>query len=171
VLVFAVACGSSGGSKGPKATPVPSGPPGQLPTASGTFGTKPTISFPDGLPSTTLQTSVITTGTGPVVKKGDLLVVNYLGQVWRGKVFDNSYDRHVATGFPIGTGKVIKGWDETLVGMHAGARALLVIPPDQGYGSAGNSQAGIVRREARRRPTRDTTTGGQRPAEGDRRFG
>jgi peptidylprolyl isomerase len=143
VLAFAAACGSSGGSKGPSSTPAPSGPAGQLPTVSGTFGTKPTITFPDGLPSTTLQKSLLTTGNGPVVKSGDLLVVNYLGEVWHGSVFDNSYDRHVATGFPIGVGKVIKGWDTTLVGLHAGTRSLLVIPPDLGYGSAGNPQAGI----------------------------
>ena len=98
---------------------------------------------PGGKPSATLQKSVLTPGTGPVVRAGDLLVVNYLGQVWHGNVFDNSYDRHVATGFPIGIGKVIKGWDASLVGLHAGTRELLVIPPDQGYGASGNAQAGI----------------------------
>jgi peptidylprolyl isomerase len=142
VLAFAAACGSSG-SNGPKPTPTPTGSPGQLPTVSGAFGAKPAIDFPNGPPSATLQKSVLTQGTGPVVKSGDLLIVNYLGQIWRGKVFDNSYDRHVATGFPIGAGKVIKGWDATLVGMKAGTRALLVIPPDQGYGAGGNQQAGI----------------------------
>jgi peptidylprolyl isomerase len=136
VLAFATACGGSS-SNGT------SGASGQLPTVAGSFGSKPTITFPKGKPSATLQKSLLTTGTGPVVKSGDLLIVNYLGQVWRGAVFDNSYDRHVATGFPIGTGKVIKGWDTTLVGLHAGSRALLVIPPDQGYGAAGNAQAGI----------------------------
>jgi peptidylprolyl isomerase len=144
VLAIATACGSSGGSKGGASqTPAPKGSPGQLPTVSGDFGTKPTITFPDSVPSTTLQTSVLKAGSGPVVKSGDLLVANYLGQIWRGKVFDNSYDNHVPAGFPIGIGKVIKGWDTALVGLHAGTRALLIIPPDQGYGSGGNSQAGI----------------------------
>jgi peptidylprolyl isomerase len=110
---------------------------------AGAFGIKPVINFPDSVPSTTLQQTLLKTGTGPVVKAGDLLVVNYLGQVWRGSVFDNSYDRHVATGFPIGTGQVIKGWDQSLVGTRANSRVLLVIPPDLGYGSAGNPQAGI----------------------------
>ena len=139
VLAFAAACGS-GGSNSSKSS---SGPAGQLPTVAGAFGTKPTITFPAGTPSKTLQKSLLKEGTGPVVKAGDLLIVNYLGQIWRGNVFDNSYDRHVATGFPIGAGKVIKGWDTALVGLHAGTRALLVIPPDQGYGSAGQAQAGI----------------------------
>src|SRR4051794_12698733 len=142
MLAVATACGGSSGSKGPEPTPAPSGSPGQLPTATGAFGTKPTITFPDSQPSATLQKSVLTTGTGPVVKAGDLLVANYLGQIWRGKVFDNSYDHHVAAGFPIGIGKVLKGWDASLVGLHAGSRTLLVVPPDQGFGPQGNPQVG-----------------------------
>jgi FKBP-type peptidyl-prolyl cis-trans isomerase len=114
-----------------------------MPTASGAFGAKPTITFPNSLPSATLQKQLLTTGTGPVVKAGDLLVANYLEQIWRGKVTDNSYDHHVAAGFPIGIGKVIKAWDSALVGLHAGSRTLLVVPPDQGYGAQGNTQIGI----------------------------
>jgi peptidylprolyl isomerase len=133
VLAFAAACGS-GGSGGGK---------DKLPTVAGSFDAKPTITFPKGNPSATLQKKLLKQGTGPVVNSGDLIIVNYLGQVWRGAVFDNSYDRHVPTGFPIGTGQVIKGWDTSLVGLHAGTRALLVVPPDQGYGPNGNSQAGI----------------------------
>ncbi|MFL6238536.1 MAG: FKBP-type peptidyl-prolyl cis-trans isomerase [Actinomycetes bacterium] len=144
VLAFAAACGSSSGnSSGSKATPAPSGPSGQAPTVIGTFGTKPTITFPNSQPGATLQKTVLHAGTGAAVKSGDLLVVNYLGQIWRGSVFDNSYDRHVATGFPIGIGKVIQGWDKTLVGTRGGSRVLLVVPPADGYGSGGNSQAGI----------------------------
>ena len=143
VLAFATACSGSSGSGGPKSTPKPQGSPGQLPTVTGAFGTRPTINFPDSLPSTTLQKTLLKTGTGPVVKAGDTLVVNYLGQVWRGVIFDNSYDRHVATGFPIGTGQVIKAWDQSLVGMTAGSRALLVVPPALGYGGSGNAQIGV----------------------------
>jgi peptidylprolyl isomerase len=77
------------------------------------------------------------------VAKGDLLVANYLGQIWRGKVFDNSYDRRRPAAFPIGLGQVIPGWDETLVGATIGSRVLLSIPPAKGYGSTGNPQAGI----------------------------
>jgi peptidylprolyl isomerase len=58
-------------------------------------------------------------------------------------VFDNSYDRKEPLATPIGVGQVIKGWDTALVGKRAGSRVLLVVPPAEGYGSAGNSQAGI----------------------------
>jgi peptidylprolyl isomerase len=79
-----------------------------------------------------------------VVKKGELLTANYLGQIWRdGKVFDNSYDRGAPSSFPIGVGGVIAGWDEGLVGQKLGSRVLLSIPSDKGYQSAGNTQAGI----------------------------
>jgi peptidylprolyl isomerase len=89
------------------------------------------------------MSKVLREGKGPVVAKGDLLVADYLGQVWKGKVFDNSYDRKTAAGFTIGTGKVITGWDDVLVGVKAGSRVLMTIPPDKGYGASGNSQAGI----------------------------
>ncbi|GAC1611855.1 MAG: hypothetical protein NVS3B26_28890 [Mycobacteriales bacterium] len=116
---------------------------GALPTVSGQFGTKPVFTFPKSAPPTTLKSATLRTGSGPVVARGDLLVADYLGQVWRGAVFDNSYDRHTAAGFVIGTGKVIPGWDQLLVGVRAGSRVLLSIPPAQGYGPSGNSQAGI----------------------------
>ena len=116
-----------------------------LPTASGSYGTKPVLTFPTTSgPPTTVQTKVLKQGTGPVVAKGDLLVADYLGQVWGGSVFDNSYDRKAPTGFQIGAGKVIPGWDSTLVGVKAGTRILLSIPPAQGYGAAGESTAGIT---------------------------
>jgi peptidylprolyl isomerase len=114
----------------------------KLPTVSGAYGDKPTISFA-GTPSTTLQTKILKEGTGGAVAKGNLLVVDYLGQIFKGKVFDNSYDKHQPLSTPIGAGKVIPGWDEGLVGVNAGSRVLLVIPPDKGYGSQGQPQAGI----------------------------
>ncbi len=139
VLVLLTACGSgSGGSS--SSSPAPSG---DLPAVSGSYGDKPTLTFPSGKPSTTLQKKILSEGTGTPVAKGDLLVADYLGQIWKGKVFDNSYDRGVPSAFPIGVGQVIPGWDESLVGVKAGSRVLLSIPPDKGYGSSGNSQAGI----------------------------
>jgi peptidylprolyl isomerase len=123
--------GSSATSKGP------------FPTASGGYGDKPTLTFPAAKPAATLQTKVLEQGNGPVVAKGELLVADYLGQIWRGKVFDNSYDRHQPAAFEIGTGKVIPGWDEGLVGVKSGSRVLLVIPPAKGYGAQGQPSAGI----------------------------
>jgi peptidylprolyl isomerase len=114
-----------------------------LPTVSGAYGDKPTFTFPKSDPPKALMSKVLREGTGPVVAKGDLLVGDYLGQVWKGKVFDNSYDRKTAAGFVIGTGKVITGWDDVLVGVKAGSRVLMSLPPAKGYGATGNSQAGI----------------------------
>ncbi|MCW2493266.1 MAG: peptidylprolyl isomerase [Pseudonocardiales bacterium] len=115
---------------------------GPFPAATGGYGDKPALSF-TGAPSAALQRKTIAEGSGKPVVKGDLLAVNYLGQIWGGKVFDNSYDRHQSVTFPIGTGQVIPGWDAALVGVKAGSRVLLSIPPAQGYGTAGQSQAGI----------------------------
>jgi peptidylprolyl isomerase len=115
-----------------------------LPTVSGKFGATPTITFPSSGPPSTLTKKVLVVGHGPVVQKGQLLVANYVGQIWGGKVFDSSFSRHVASSFPIGLGRVIPGWDKTLVGAHAGSRLLLVVPPADGYGSKGQSSAGIT---------------------------
>lgn len=109
------------------------------------FGKKPTITHKEGDPDKSLVTDVLSEGDGPVVKKGDLLLANYIGQIWRdGKVFDNSYDSGAPRAFPIGVGGVITGWDEALVGKKAGSRVLLSIPPDKGYKEAGQKDAGIT---------------------------
>lgn len=111
-------------------------------TATGGYGDKPTITFSGSAP-TKLETTVLVKGTGPVVAKSDLLVADYLGQIWNGKVFDNSYDRKQPAGFPIGVGAVVPGWDKALVGQTAGSRLLLVLPPSEAYGTTGNTSAGI----------------------------
>ena len=120
-----------------------SGTKSPLPTVKGAYGSKPSFTFPSKTPPKTLMSKVLHEGSGPVVGKGDLLVGDYLGQVWDGKVFDNSYDRKAAAGFAIGVGKVIPGWDDVLVGVKAGSRVLMSIPPEKGYGTSGNAQAGI----------------------------
>ncbi|MGX7678009.1 FKBP-type peptidyl-prolyl cis-trans isomerase [Jatrophihabitans sp. DSM 45814] len=134
-----------------KATPVPpsnangvaqSGP---FPTATGSFGDKPALTFnPGSKPSTALQRKVIRAGSGATIAKGDLLAVDYLGQIWNGKVFDNSYDRHSAEAVQIGIGSVVTGWDTGLVGLKVGSRVMLSVPPALGYGADGNKAAGIT---------------------------
>ena len=115
-----------------------------LPSVEGRPGEKPVVKAPTGSPGGELVKKVLVEGKGPQVQKGDLLVAHYLGQTWRDNaVFDNSYDRGSPAAFPIGVDKVIPGWDETLVGVPAGSRVLLSIPPAKGYGSSGNPQAGI----------------------------
>lgn len=117
---------------------------GPFPAADGEFGSKPTITFGAGVtPSAKLQRKILHLGTGPALIKGDLIVADYLGQVWGGKVFDNSYDRGTAMTAQVGIGKLITGWDAGLVGVPVGSRVELTVPPSDGYGSTGNTAAGI----------------------------
>lgn len=119
-----------------------------LPEVSGGgYGDKPKITIPEGEdPPKKLETEVLEEGDGPAVKKGDLLVADYLGATWRnGKTFDNSYDRGNPAAFTLtdGQGGVISGWVKGLAGAKAGSRVLMVVPPEDGYGTQGNPQAGI----------------------------
>jgi peptidylprolyl isomerase len=83
-------------------------------------------------------------GTGPKVVARQLLVANYMGQIWRGKVFDSSFARKQLSAFPIGIDEVIPAWDKGLVGVPLGSRVLLIVPPVDGYGTKGDSTAGIT---------------------------
>lgn len=124
-------------ASGTPVTPDPS-----LPTVTVENGV-PTISTPTGNPPTTLVSQVLVKGDGPAVTAGQMVLMQYTGMIWAsGKVFDTSWDSG-AVEFPIGTGQVIAGFDEGLVGQTVGSRVLIVIPPEKGYGSAGNPEAGI----------------------------
>lgn len=80
-------------------------------------------------------------GNGPVADSGALIEVHYSGwlddQGKPGKKFDRSKDRDKPFSFKLGVGKVIKGWDEGIVGMKAGGKRTLYIPANLGYGSRG----------------------------------
>jgi peptidylprolyl isomerase len=105
---------------------------------------KPKITLPAGTPPNRLTTQPLIQGKGPKVQKGQTITVHYTGIIWPGgKQFDSSWDRKSPASFAIGVGRVIAGWDETLVGQPVGSQLLLVIPPDKGYGASGNAQAGI----------------------------
>jgi peptidylprolyl isomerase len=118
---------------------------GALPTVTaGSPAKGPAITIPKTAAPKTLQVKTLIKGTGPAVKKGQLLVAQYTGENYRTKsVFDSSWSRSAPAGFAIGLGQVIPGWDKGLVGQTVGSRVLLVVPPADGYGSGGNSQAGI----------------------------
>jgi peptidylprolyl isomerase len=114
-----------------------------LPIASGGFGDKPTFTFPETAAPEDLAVQVLVQGSGEAVQAGDSIEVNYYGQIWAGRMFDNSYDRGSSISFPIGIGAVIGGWDDGLVGQLVGSRVLLSIPPHLGYGPRGMPAAGI----------------------------
>lgn len=83
-------------------------------------------------------------GTGEAIAAGKTAVVHYTGWLFdksapenKGKKFDSSRDRGEPFRFPLGGGRVIKGWDEGVAGMQVGSRRQLIIPPDMGYGARG----------------------------------
>jgi len=115
-----------------------------LPTVKLAKNGAPTITMPKSDPPTNLVAQPLIKGNGPVVTAGQKINVQYTGALWRdGKVFDSSWKRGESITFPIGTGDVIAGWDEGLVGQTVGSEVLLVVPPDKGYGADGQPQAGI----------------------------
>lgn len=76
-------------------------------------------------------------GTGPTAEAGKVLTVHYTGSLEDGTVFDSSVSRNTPFTFVLGSGEVIRGWDEGLVGMKAGGKRVLRISPDYGYGAQG----------------------------------
>ena len=84
-----------------------------------------------------LKITDLVVGSGPEAKSGDKVSVNYRGTLTNGKEFDSSYSRNEAFNFPLGAGRVIRGWDEGVAGMKVGGKRKLVIPPDLGYGERG----------------------------------
>jgi peptidylprolyl isomerase len=98
----------------------------------------PTVTVPKSAAPATTQQATLVQGTGATVQKGQTISAQYHGVLWKdGSVFDSSWQRGAAADFPIGVGGVIPGWDNTLVGKKVGSRVLLVIPPKDGYGTAG----------------------------------
>ena len=83
-----------------------------------------------------LRITDLVVGTGTEAVAGKTVVVKYRGTLENGKEFDSSYGRGPFS-FPLGGGRVIKGWDEGVAGMQVGGKRKLVIPPDLGYGERG----------------------------------
>jgi peptidylprolyl isomerase len=119
---------------------------GALPKVTATAGSAPTIKMPSGQPPAKLVTKTLVKGTGPAVKKGQTVVMQYVGAIWKtGKVFDASWKRGQPYGFTIDANpsQAIPGLNQGLIGQTVGSRVMLVIPPADGYGKSGNSTAGI----------------------------
>jgi peptidylprolyl isomerase len=97
-----------------------------------------TKSYPSGLKAEIIKPAA---KDAAKPKKGQIVTVHYTG--WLddkgkpGKKFDSSLDRGKMFSFPIGVGRVIKGWDEGVMDMQVGEKRKLVIPPDLGYGASG----------------------------------
>ena len=120
---------------------------GTLPTVTAHAGSAPTITIPPNNPPSGLVTKTLIKGSGPKVAKGQYVIAQYTGYIWRTKkVFDSSWSSGSPFGFVIGASpeQVISGWDTGLAGQTVGSRVMLVIPPKDAYGSTGASQAGIT---------------------------
>jgi len=93
---------------------------------------------------TELETKDLEPGTGDAVRFRSAVLVSYTGWLYdgcakdlKGTEFDSSAGRATPFGFIVGAGRVIRGWDEGVIGMKEGGKRLLVIPPDKAYGAAG----------------------------------
>ena len=73
--------------------------------------------------------------TTMTAQNGDTVFVNYTGKLVNGTKFDSSLDRGVPIDFVLGAGRVIKGWDQGILGMKVGEKKTLTIPPELGYGA------------------------------------
>src|SRR5215472_3284598 len=120
---------------------------GTLPKVTATPGTSPAIAVPSSAPPANLRVVTLVKGTGPAVKAGQTLAVRYTGVNWRTRqVFDTDWPSATK---PIGLptiftlGRVIPAWNTGLVGVPVGSRVMLVVPPADGYGTAGQPAAGI----------------------------
>jgi peptidylprolyl isomerase len=119
-------------------------PKAGMPTVKADAKGVPVVTVPKGPPPDKLVVKPLIKGTGPAVKKGQVLVAAYSGSVYRtGKVFDSSYSSGQLLNLPAGVGKLVPGFDKAIVGQTVGSRVIMVLPPLEGYGKAGNPPAGI----------------------------
>lgn len=116
-------------------TPVP--PQEGFPTVKLSKTGEPTITIPKTDPPTETKIAELKQGDGDTVQPGDTVLVQYKGVIWRnGEMFDSSWSRGAPTSFP--TTGVVAGFKKALEGQKVGSQVLVVIPPADGYGSAGN---------------------------------
>lgn len=94
--------------------------------------------YPDAITTNSgLKYVVVAEGTGDTPAAGAMIKVHYTGKLLDGTKFDSSVDRGTPIDFPVGQGRVIKGWDEALLTMKKGEKRVLIIPAHLGYGPSG----------------------------------
>ncbi len=139
LLVVVAACGDAESSSDTTA-----GTDTTVATSDGTSGglVKPDVEIPSALPTELVVTDLVD-GEGPEAAEGDTVVVHYVGvRSADGTEFDNSYDRGEPFPVTLGTGSVIAGWDQGLIGVQQGTRRQLDIPADLAYGD--NPQGDVI---------------------------
>lgn len=110
-------------------------------------GKAPTVTIPKGTsPPSKLTVTPLIKGSGPKIGKGQAVIVQYTGSIWRtGKTFSSSWAQKTPFEYVSGSNppQVIPGWDKGIQGQNVGSRVMLTIPASDGYGKRGNPQAGI----------------------------
>jgi peptidylprolyl isomerase len=160
VLALAVAAAGCGSSKKESAAdqsaakaeqeaknqkPIPEPKPVSSATVSPTSGEadinkKPVVPKGTGTAPTTLKAETLIAGSGAAIKNGQQATVQYVGVLFKnGKEFDTSWGKGKQPfTFTIGSGQVISGWDQGVLGMKVGERRRLTIPADLAYGAQGS---------------------------------
>ncbi|MDO4888368.1 MAG: FKBP-type peptidyl-prolyl cis-trans isomerase [Actinomycetaceae bacterium] len=102
----------------------------------------PVLSFPGSTPPCELKSTVLEEGGGAEIGANDLITADYVGQVWGN---DTPFDSSFASGrkLEMSLDQLVPGWSKALAGKHVGDKVIMSLPPDDGYGSEGNPQAGI----------------------------
>ena len=126
------------------ATGTPVAPKPGLPTVHPDAAGRPVVTLPKGSPPDRLVVQPLIVGSGPKVERLQQVRAQYVGVVWPGgREFDSSWRRGEPAAFTVGRAEIVAGLDRGLVGQPVGSRVLLVVPPDDGYGAAGNSAFGV----------------------------
>lgn len=132
-MLSIAACGNNNAADAPATPEAPEAAP-EAPASPAVLSTTTTESG--------LMIDLLAEGEGDAIASGQQAAVHYTGWLFdesapqnRGEKFDSSYDRDEPIEFAVGTGRVIAGWDEGIVGMKVGEHRILTIPPDLGYGN------------------------------------
>jgi peptidylprolyl isomerase len=115
-----------------------------VPTVVGDFGADPVITMPNGDPPGDLVVRTLIQGNGPVVQDSDFVLLYVEGKVWAGdrEIYD-SYTNREPQDVPLSTGGVLPAWRQ-LAGQRVGSRVLMVVPPVDGFGSAGDPSLNVL---------------------------
>ncbi|WP_148204519.1 FKBP-type peptidyl-prolyl cis-trans isomerase [Acidothermus cellulolyticus] len=146
VVVFDI-IGGYRGDAGPQGSVVSHGG-GQLPSVSWSdVHSAPHVHIPEAAPPQQRRVVTLVKGNGPALQQGNLAIVQYLAETWSGQLVGSSWDRPLPVPLPIGTGALLPGLDQGLVGVTVGSRVLIVVPPAEGLSASGAPSAGVPRSE------------------------